>query len=159
LLDNRTEERGSSRQIKKVIAVSGVFLIEFIEGSFQLRVNVLVVELSGDVVKAAVEPLPDVGINFASGGDKTVTGTMLIDDLSVRLSVPTITDFGFQPDGFSLTWDSMPNKTYAVEFADTLGSPTVWTPLATGLASGGFSTSYLDIAPQAGTGFYRVVQE
>jgi hypothetical protein len=98
-------------------------------------------------------------INFASGGAGSVTGTMLIDDLSVRLSVPNITDFGFQPDGFNLTWDSVPSKTYTVQFAEALGSPTVWTPLATGLASGGFSTSYLDIAPQAGTGFYRVVQE
>jgi len=98
-------------------------------------------------------------VNFASGGAGSVTGTMLIDDLSVRLSVLNITDFGFQPDGFNMTWASMPSKTYTVQFAGALGSPTVWTPLATGLTSGGLSTSFLDTSPQAGTGFYRVVQE
>src|SRR6266404_6319766 len=35
-------------------------------------------------------------VNFASGGAGSVTGTMLIDDLSVRLSPPNIIDFGPQ---------------------------------------------------------------
>ncbi|MBI3852392.1 MAG: hypothetical protein HY298_19220 [Verrucomicrobia bacterium] len=96
-------------------------------------------------------------VNFASGGAGSVTGTMLIDDLSVRLSVPNITSFVPDSGGFNLTWDSMPSKTYKVQFATTLGS---WGDLATGLASGGLTTSYLDTAIHAGTaGFYRVVQE
>jgi hypothetical protein len=96
-------------------------------------------------------------VNFASGGSELVTGTMLIDDLSVRLSKPIITEYGFQPGGFNLTWDSMPSKTYTVLFGSTLGS---LAPLTTGLASGGLTTSYLDTATHAGNaGFYRVIQE
>jgi hypothetical protein len=99
-------------------------------------------------------------MNFASGGSGFVTGTMLIDDLSVRLSKPNITAFGPQPGGFNLTWDSAPTKTYTVQFAAALGSPTVWTSLVTGLASGGLTTSYLDTATHAGkAGFYQVIQE
>jgi len=96
-------------------------------------------------------------VNFASGGAGTVTGTMLIDDLSVRLGRLEIT--GFVPDsgGFNLTWASLSSKTYTVQFASTLGS---WASLTTGLASGGLTTSYLDTAVHPGkAGFYRVIQE
>jgi len=96
-------------------------------------------------------------VNLASGGSSTVTGVMLIDDLSVALSKPKITDFGFQPGGFNLTWDSVPSKTYTVQFGSTLGSLAT---LTTGLVSGGLTTSYLDTATHTGnTGFYRVIQE
>jgi len=99
-------------------------------------------------------------VNFASGGSGSVTGIMVIDDLSVRLSKPNITVFGPQPGGFNLTWDSAPTKTYTVQFAAALGSPTVWTSLVTGLASGGLTTSYLDTAIHAGkAGLYQVIQE
>ncbi|MCI0744619.1 MAG: hypothetical protein L0Y58_04355 [Verrucomicrobia subdivision 3 bacterium] len=99
-------------------------------------------------------------VNFASGGSSLVTGIMLIDDLSVRLSKPNITQLVPQASGFDLTWDSVPGKTYTVEFASTLGSPTVWTLLATGLVSGGLSTTYSDLTIDAGiSGFYRVIQE
>jgi hypothetical protein len=96
-------------------------------------------------------------VNLASGGSSAVMGVMLIDDLSVTLSKPVITEFGFQPGGFNLTWESMPNKTYTVQFGSTLGSLAT---LATGVASGGLLTSYLDQAIHAGNaGFYRVIQE
>src|SRR5204863_4606143 len=96
-------------------------------------------------------------VNFASGGSGLVTGTMLIDDLSVRLSKPNISGFVADAGGFNLTWDSMPSKSYTVQFATILGS---WASLTTGLASGGLTTSYLDTAIHAGkTGFYRVLQE
>ncbi len=99
-------------------------------------------------------------VNFASGGSGTVTGTMLIDDLSVRVSRPVVTELAPQAGGFDLTWFSVPNKAYTVEFATALGSPTVWTPLAAHLPSGGLSTSYSDTAIHAGnSGFYRVIQE
>ena len=41
-----------------------------------------------------------------------------------------------------------------------VGSPTIWTSLITGLASGGLTTTYSDAAVHAGNaGFYRVIQE
>ena len=98
-------------------------------------------------------------VNLASGGSSAVTGVMLIDDLSVRRSVggPRITGFSRDGGGFHLTWDSADGKTYTVEFATVLGT---WAPLATGLAAGGASTTYVDAAAHAeATGFYRVVQE
>jgi hypothetical protein len=101
-------------------------------------------------------------VNFASGGSSSVTGTMVIDDLSVRISVPAITRISVDATGKNLTWGSMPSKNYTVQFASTLGSPTVWTTLITGLAGapGSVETSYLDTATHPGSaGFYRVMQE
>jgi hypothetical protein len=100
-------------------------------------------------------------VNLASGGSSTVTGTMVIDDLSVRLSRPLITDVTADASGVNLTWNSSPNKTYMVLFASALGASPTWTPLTTtGLASGGLTTSYLDATIHSGNqGFYRVAQE
>ncbi len=106
-----------------------------------------------------------LSVKFASGGAGDVMGTMVIDDLSVRISRPVITEIASQVGGKNLTWLSMPSKTYTVQFAATLlNTNTVWTSLATNLVSGGgtngLSTSYLDTATHAGnTGFYRVIQE
>ena len=98
---------------------------------------------------------------FASGGSGAVTGTMVIDDLSVRVSKPVITNVTVDVSGTSLTWLSMPSKLYTVQFASALGSPTVWTSLVTGLPGDPLlSNSYLDtVAHEGKTGFYRVVQE
>ncbi len=99
-------------------------------------------------------------VNLASGGASTVTGTMLIDNLSVALSKPRITELVPQAGGFDLTWDSVPGKTYTVRFASALGSPTVWSSLATGLASAGLTTTYSDTTVHPGnTGLYQVIQE
>jgi hypothetical protein len=99
-------------------------------------------------------------VNLASGGSEFVTGTMLIDDLSVALSKPRITELVPQAGSYDLTWDSVPGKTYTVAFASALGSPTVWTSLTTGWASGGLTTTYSDTTIHAGiAGFFRVIQE
>jgi hypothetical protein len=99
-------------------------------------------------------------VNFASGGASTVTGTMVIDDLSVRLSQLVISGVTRDASGVNITWNSAADKTYSVLFASALGTATTWTPLATGLASGGVTTSYLDTGTHTGNqGFYRVVQE
>jgi hypothetical protein len=99
-------------------------------------------------------------VNFASGGASSVTGTMVIDDLSVRLTKPVISAVTADASGVNLTWSSATGKTYSVLFAPTLGASTTWTPLATGLVSGGLTTSYLDTATHSGNqGFYRVLQE
>ncbi len=98
-------------------------------------------------------------VNLASGGSSSVTGVMLIDDLSVRIGLgkPTITAFARDLDGFHLTWDSQPGKTYTVQYGTVLGT---WDSLATGVVADGASTSYLDsVVHTEATGFYRVIQE
>jgi hypothetical protein len=101
-------------------------------------------------------------VNLASGGATSVTGLMLIDDLSVRLSKPQITAATRQTNGFNVTWNSMPSKNYTVSFTSALGTNPTWTPLVSHFpgATGVLSTSYLDTLTHAGkTGFYRIVQE
>jgi hypothetical protein len=91
-----------------------------------------------------------------------VTGTMVIDDLSIQLSRPVIGHHQRHPrcQRVNLTWNSASGKTYTVLFTSTLGTTTTWTPLVTGLASGGLTTSYLDSASHSGNaGFYRVMQQ
>jgi hypothetical protein len=96
-------------------------------------------------------------VNLASGGASAVTGIMVIDDLSVALSPLQITSLVPQGGGYDLTWDSAPNATYTVQFGSTPGS---LAPIATGLPSGGLTTTYSDTASHAGNaGFYRVIQE
>jgi len=98
-------------------------------------------------------------VNFASGGSSSVTGTMIIDDLSVRLSPLLITDVAAENGAVSITWNSAPNKTYTVQFTSDLTNPT-WTPLITGWPSGGLISSYPDYDSHPGNmGFYRIVQE
>jgi hypothetical protein len=101
-------------------------------------------------------------LNFASGGSSGVTGVMLIDDLSVRLSVPNVTDVSPQPGGgINLTWNSMESRTYTVLFSSTLSSKvSTWTPLVTGIAGLFPTTSYLDTANHGpGNGFYVIMQQ
>jgi hypothetical protein len=99
-------------------------------------------------------------VNFASGGATTVTGVMLIDDLSMRLSLPAITGFTSQAGSNTVTWNSMSSKQYAVLFSGTLGSGAAWSAVATNLPGTGLSTSNLDTTVHpGGKGFYRVEQE
>ncbi len=97
-----------------------------------------------------------------SGGAELVTGVMLVDDLSVRLSVPNITAVAPQPGGgINLTWNSMQTMNYAVLFSSTLSTNTSqWTPLATNIAGSFPTTSYLDTVNHgAGNGFYVIMQQ
>jgi hypothetical protein len=99
-------------------------------------------------------------VNFASGGASTVTGVMLIDDLSMRLSLPAITSFASQAGSNTVTWNSMSSKQYVVLFSSALGSGAVWSVVATNLPGTGLTTSNLDITVHSGgKGFYRVEQE
>jgi hypothetical protein len=102
-----------------------------------------------------------LSVKFASGGPETVTGTMVIDDLSVRISIPVITSITAVGGTNTITWLSMPSKFYTVQFATKLSSPTVWTSLINGVAGDlSLTNSYPDTVIHAGnTGFYRVVQE
>jgi hypothetical protein len=99
-------------------------------------------------------------VNFASGGASSVTGVMVIDDLSVRLSTPDFTDVTPQSGGFDLTWNGMPSKTYTVLFSPTLSPTPTWSPLATNISGVFPTTEYLDSATHAGAqGFYLIKQE
>jgi hypothetical protein len=96
-----------------------------------------------------------------SGGSSLVTGVMLVDDLSVRLSVPNIIAVAPQFPGISLTWNSMTTMTYTVLFSSTLSTNvSTWTPLATGIAGGFPTTSYTDTVNHGpGNGFYVILQQ
>jgi len=99
-------------------------------------------------------------VNFASGGSASVIGVMVIDDFSVRVSKPVITEIVRDSSGTAITWNSAPNKTYTVLYSTSLGATASWNALTTGAPSGGLISSYLDDAIHSGTqGFYRVVQE
>jgi len=99
-------------------------------------------------------------VNFASGGASTVTGVMLIDDLSVRQSLPLITGITPQSAGYNISWNCMASKLYTLEFATSLAPPVVWLPVATNLPGAALTNSYLDTAVRSGgTGFYRIVQQ
>jgi hypothetical protein len=99
-------------------------------------------------------------VNFASGGASSVTGVMLIDDLSVRLSVPNFTAVTPQSGGWTLTWNSMPSKNYTVLFAPTLSPTPKWTSLATGIPGSFPTTSYSDTASHGGSqGYYLIMQQ
>jgi hypothetical protein len=99
-------------------------------------------------------------VNFASGGASSVTGTMVIDDLSIRVGRLVITGITRDVNGVSLTWDSSPTATYTVLFTTTLGPTPTWTPLVTGISSSDVTASYLDTTSHSGNQvFYRVMQE
>lgn len=102
-------------------------------------------------------------VNFASGGASSVTGVFVVDDLSVRLTRPVLTDVSVDSSGVNLDWTSAPGKTYTVLFTSALGGTNTWAALATGLppsGPNGLSASYVDTTAQTGNqGFYRIKQE
>jgi hypothetical protein len=99
-------------------------------------------------------------VNFASGGAESATGTVVMDDLAVRISRPWITAVALDANGVNLVWNSVPGANYTVLFADSLSGTPAWTSLATALPSDGLSTSYIDAAVHSGSqGFYRIQQE
>jgi hypothetical protein len=99
-----------------------------------------------------------------SGGSSAVTGVMLVDDLSVRLSVPNITAVSGAPGNINLTWNSMPTRTYSVLYNSTLSTNfSTWTSLATGISGSGlppFIASYQDTVNHgASNGFYTIMAQ
>jgi hypothetical protein len=99
-------------------------------------------------------------VNFASGGASTVTGITLIDDLSMRLSLPLITGITPQNPGYNVAWNSMASKLYSVRFSSALGAGAAWSVIATNLPGGALSTTNLDTAVHPGNnGFYLIEQQ
>jgi hypothetical protein len=110
----------------------------------------------------------ELRVNLASGGASSVTGVMLIDDLSVRVtplafttSNPATPPIVAQAGGYNLTWNSAPSQTYSVLFTSALTTNPMWSVLASNIP-GSFSTntSYLDTANHgASNGFYLIEQQ
>jgi hypothetical protein len=99
-------------------------------------------------------------VNFASGGAATVTGVMLIDDLSMRLSLPQLTGIAPQSGGYNVAWDSMASKMYSVLFKNTLLPGATWSVIATNVPGNGLTTTNLDANVHSGpAGFYQVEQQ
>jgi hypothetical protein len=102
-------------------------------------------------------------MHFASGGSSEVTGVFLIDDLSVRLSAPNITAVTGQPGNLTLTWNSMPTRTYSVLFNDALSTNlSTWTSLATNIVGSGvypFASTYTDTANHGSSNAFYIIQQ
>jgi hypothetical protein len=72
---------------------------------------------------------------------------------------PNITVHSFNPDTqqFTLTWSSLPGKTYTIMHTPDLNAP--FSPLMTDIPSGGTSTSATVTVPAGTTGFLRIQQQ
>jgi hypothetical protein len=102
-------------------------------------------------------------VTLASGGSLGVTGTMIIDDLSVRVTPTGFAILGLKPEGggWQITWESTPGAVYAVESSPSL-TPPAFAEIP-GLeavdGSDAATTSATDASADPGTArFYRVRQ-
>jgi hypothetical protein len=103
-------------------------------------------------------------LTLTSGGPLQVTGTFIIDDLSIR--PPSAAGFEIASlskvaNGWQLSWNSETGKTYSVESASTL-APNSFQPvpeLQSISASDGATTTAIDDRSSLGpTQFYRVME-
>jgi hypothetical protein len=102
-------------------------------------------------------------VTMASGGSLAVTGTMIIDDLSMRVAGAglRITSLSRSQGAWEITWESSAGKTYAVEASPTL-VPAQFSPVPGLEAVGatGPSTSARDTRANLGSSqFYRVIEQ
>jgi hypothetical protein len=100
-------------------------------------------------------------VTLASGGSLGVTGTMIIDDLSMRVTPTGFAITGLKPEGggWQITWESTPGTVYAVENSPSLTPPAFADVpgLEAVIASDGDTTSAADAGVDPGpTRFYRV---
>ncbi|HWN95968.1 MAG TPA: lamin tail domain-containing protein, partial [Methylomirabilota bacterium] len=68
-----------------------------------------------------------------------------------------ITGASFSVSGATLTWGSVPSRTYRVEYKNELGDP-AWMPLAGDVMATNATASATDPAPPATHRFYRIVE-
>jgi hypothetical protein len=101
-------------------------------------------------------------VTLASGGSLAVTGTMIVDDFSIRVATLDfrITDLQPNQGGWRLTWESTPGAVYSVETSPTLTPPAfVTVPGLDGvIASDAATTSATDPRVNPSAQFYRVVR-
>ncbi|MGK0190300.1 MAG: hypothetical protein ACI9R3_006123 [Verrucomicrobiales bacterium] len=125
---------------------------EIASSIFSLREELLVVP--DDAVR--------LQIGLVSGGSETVTGTFVIDDLSIGNLQPAEIQIGtivtdLVEEQFLLTWPSSPDRTYSVLFSkDLIDFSQV---IDSSIPSGGSETSHIIDFPGPAAGYFRVVEE
>ncbi len=67
LFDHHREEAGRGCQIIEVIAARAMVFVHLGQKLVQFLVNLGVVEIAGDVVNAACEPVPQIGVDLGGG--------------------------------------------------------------------------------------------
>lgn len=88
------------------------------------------------------------------------TYTIIFDNLRLTGAPrPSITQPSYNPatQEFSLTWSSLPGKTYSVLYAASVNGE--FTPLQTDIPSGGTSTAAAVVVPGGDAAFLRVQQQ
>lgn len=61
-------------------------------------------------------------LSFASGGALSVTGRIILDDVSMRITPFVITESRRSVGGWELTWLSSPDRTYQVQSSETMAA-------------------------------------
>ena len=62
-LDDVAEEVGRGGEVKEIVAVRVVFLVDLGKRFFQLVIGSGIVEISADIIDAADKPFPQIGID------------------------------------------------------------------------------------------------
>ncbi|HTG44381.1 MAG TPA: hypothetical protein VK633_07595, partial [Verrucomicrobiae bacterium] len=102
-------------------------------------------------------------VTLTSGGSVQVTGSFIIDDLSIRAAKSgfEVTAIGKVATGWQIGWQSNAGKSYTVQAAPRL-DPALFQPipsLESVPASNGGSTTAIDPRPNLGPAqFYRVIE-
>lgn len=100
-------------------------------------------------------------LSFASGGALSVTGRIILDDLSMRVVPFSITDIRREVTGWEITWFSSPVGSYEVQSSDSLGADT-FGPVPGGEVVLGdaenTTTSFIDPRADAPARYYRVLR-
>ena len=81
---------------------------------------------------------------------------MIIDDFSVQRDGIRFVSVRREQAGLSMSWNSKPDLTYAVEATETLEPNASWLPVGTAIVSGGDTTSFVDPVAGSPAKFYRV---
>ena len=103
------------------------------------------------------ESFPPLGGGLSWVDDLAGSGSISVSSGS---SQPLITGAQYNPatHQFTLTWTSVPAVTYSILSSTNLGSGNVTNVLATGIPSGGTSTTNTVTVPNAKAGFLRISQ-
>lgn len=108
----------------------------------------------------ASETFPPLPAGLVWRDNTTINGTISVVSTVVP-SAPVITSSQFNPatQQFTLVWSSTPAATYSVQYSSNLATdPFANHVLATGIPSGGTSTTNTVTLPAASAGFLRVSQ-